>query len=113
MNALDVDERGRAVVHQAEDFLAGVCEQFGEPETEPGGPVLEAAETAVYYALGYWLDSPVIVSPLADGLLALAKARAGHAPALAALRRARTRLSQAAFYLPRHLNETTPEIETS
>lgn len=113
MNALDVAGRGSVVVHQAEDFLAGVCTQFAAPAcTEPGEPVLEAAQSAVYYALGYWLDTPVIVSPLADGLLVLAKARAGGAAPLAALQRARTRVGQAAFYLPRHSNEPTPEIES-
>lgn len=113
MNALDVAGRGSVVVHQAQDFLAGVCAQFDEPTcTAPEEPVLQAAQSAVYYALGYWLDTPVIVSPLADGLLALAKARAGHAPPLPALRRAHTRVGQAAFYLPRHANEPTPEIET-
>lgn len=105
--------RGSVVVHQAQDFLSGICAQFDEPaRAEPGEPVLQAAQSAVYYALGYWLDAPVIVSPLADGLLALAKARAGHALALPALRRAHTRIGQAAFYLPRHAHEPTPEIET-
>lgn len=113
MNALDVAGRGSVVVHQAQDFLADVCEQFDEPAcAEPGEPVLQAAQSAVYYALGYWLDTPVIVSPLADGLLGLAKARAGHAAALPALRRAHTRVGQAAFYLPRHSSESLPEIET-
>lgn len=105
--------RGSVVVHQAHDFLSVVCAQFDEPaRIEPGEPVLQAAQSAVYYALGHWLDTPVIVSPLADGLLALAKARAGHAAALPALRRAHTRIGQAAFYLPRHSNESLPEIET-
>lgn len=113
MSAVEVTRRGRAVVHQAEDFLADVCARFAEPTTaEPSGPVLEAAQTAVYYALGYWLDAPVIVSPLADGLLTLARARAGQAPALGALRRARARVGQAAFHLPRYSTEPTPEIET-
>lgn len=113
MSALDLAGRGSVVVHQAEDFLAGVCMQFAESAcVEPGEPVLRSAQMAVYYALGYWLDAPVIVSPLADGLLALTKARAGHAPALPALRRARTRMAQAAFYLPRHSNEPPSEIET-
>jgi hypothetical protein len=114
MNALDVAGRGSVVVHQAQDFLAGVCAQFDQPASaEPGEPVLQAAQSAVYYALGHWLDAPVIVSPLADGLLVLARARAGHAAPLPALRRAHTRVVQAAFYLPRHTNEPTPEIETS
>lgn len=113
MSALDVAERGSVVVHQAQDFLAGVCAQFAEPAcTEPGEPVLAAAQSAVYYALGYWLDTPVIVSPLADGLLVLAKARAGSTAPLPALQRARTRVGQAAFYLPRHSNEPTPKIES-
>jgi len=107
-----LDTRGSTVMHQAEDFLAGVCAQFAEPSrAEPGGPVLQAAQTAVYYALGYWLDAPVIVSPLADGLLVLARARAGQGAALPALQRARTRVGQAAFYLPRHPPEPTPEIQ--
>jgi hypothetical protein len=111
MSSVDVIERGRTIVHQAEDFLAFVCTQFAEPgRTEPGVPVLEAAQTAVYYALGSWLDAPVIVSPLADGLLVLARARAGQAPALSALQRARTRVGQAAYYLPRHPTEPTSEI---
>lgn len=111
MNSVDVAGRGRAVVHQAEDFLARVCAEFAEPEfAEPGGPVLQAAQTAVYYALGCWLDAPVIVSPLADGLLTLARARCGQGAPLPALRRARARVGQAAFYLPRHSSEPTPEI---
>lgn len=111
MNSVDVIERGRTIMHQAEDFLALVCAQFAEPEyTEPGGPVLEAAQTAVYFALGSWLDAPVIVSPLADGLLALARARAGQVPTLGALQRARARVGQAAYYLPRHPTEPTSEI---
>lgn len=113
MSAVDIAERGSVVVYQAQDFLAGVCAQFAEPACrEPGEPVLQAAQSAVYYALGYWLDRPVIVSPLADGLLVLAKARAGGAAPLAALQRARTRVGQAAFYLPRHSNEPTPEIQS-
>ena len=113
MSAIDVTGRERAVVHQAEDFLADICARFGEPATtEPSGPVLEAAQMVVYYALGSWLDAPVIVSPLADGLLTLARARAGQGAPLPALLRARTRVGQAAFYLPRLSNEPTPEIET-
>lgn len=113
MSTVDVARRSRAVVHQAQDFLADVCTQFLDHDhDEPGGPVLEAAQTAVYYALGCWLDAPVIVSPLADGLLALARARAGQASALGALQRARTRVGQAAFYLPRHPPEPASEIET-
>lgn len=76
MSALHITDRASAVVHQTEDFLADVCMHFAEPTCAvPDGPVLQAAQTAVYYALGCWLDAPVIVSPLADGLLALAKAR--------------------------------------
>ena len=114
MSGVDVAGRGRTVVHQAEDLLADVCAQFAEPAcagAEPGGPVLQAAQTAVYYALGHWLDAPVIVSPLADGLLVLSRARAGQGAALAALQRARTRVGQAAFYLPRYTTEPTSEIE--
>jgi hypothetical protein len=112
MSALDITDRANAVVHQTEDFLVGVCTQFAEPTcAAPDGPVLQAAQTAVYYALGCWLHAPVIVSPLADGLLALARARAGQAPALGALQRARTRVGQAAYYLPRHPPEPTSEIQ--
>lgn len=112
MSALHITDRASAVVHQTEDFLADVCLQFAEPTCAvPDGPVLQAAQTAIYYALGCWLNVPVIVSPLADGLLALAKARAGQGEPLAALQRARTRLGQAAFYLPRHPSEPTSEIE--
>jgi hypothetical protein len=112
VSGVDVAGRGRVVVHQAEDFLADVCAQFVDPQrAEPGGPVLAAAQSAVYYALGHWLDAPVIVSPLADGLLALSKARAGQGAPLAALQRARTRVGQAAYYLPRHTTEPTSEIE--
>jgi hypothetical protein len=114
MNGVDVVERGHVVVHEAEDFLADACVQFdGADGTVPGNSVLEAAQTAIYYALGWWLDAPVIVSPLADGLLTLARARTGQAPALGALQRARTRVGQAAYYLPRHPTEPTSEIQTS
>jgi hypothetical protein len=113
MSALDVAGRGHAVVHQAEDLLASICAEFGETSsTEPGEPVLQAAQTVIYYAVGCWLDAPVIVSPLADGLLTLSRARAGQAPALGALQRARTRVGQAAFYLPRHPPEPTSEIHS-
>jgi hypothetical protein len=113
MSAMDVAGRERAVVHQTEDLLASICAEFGGTSSAwPGEPVLQAAQIAVYYAVGCWLDAPVIVSPLADGLLALARARAGRAPALGALQRARTRLGQAAYYLPRHPTEPTSEIQS-
>ncbi|MGH3493324.1 MAG: hypothetical protein ACRDQ1_08815 [Sciscionella sp.] len=113
MNALTVAGRGRVVVHQAEDFLAGACAQFAAPEhAEPSRAMLEASQALLYYALGCWLESPTIVCPLCDGLLVLARARANHAAQLSALQRARTRLGQAAFYLPRHVAEPTPEIES-
>ena len=72
---------------------------------------MAVAQAADYYALGRWLDSPVIVSSLCGGLLALARARARQATPRGALRRAHTRISQAAFYLPRHLTEPESEIE--
>jgi hypothetical protein len=113
MSAMEISERGRAVVHQADDLLTNICAELGEaPGADLHGPVLETAQTIVYYALGCWLDAPVIVSPLADGLLALARARAGQAPALGALQRARNRVGQAAFYLPRHPPESAWEIQS-
>lgn len=113
MNTDEAAGRGCAVVHQTEDFLADVCAQFAEPtNAEPGAPVVAVAQAAVYYALGRRLDSPVIVSSLCEGLLALARARARQATALGALQRAHTRMSQAAFYLPRHLTEPKSEIES-
>jgi hypothetical protein len=112
MSAADVAERGRSVVHQAEDFLAGACARFAASEhAEPSRAMLEASQALVYYALGCWLESPTIVSPLCDGLLVLSRARANHAAPLSALQRARTRVGQAAFYLPRHVAEPVPEIE--
>ncbi len=99
-----------AVLYQTDDFVAQVCEQFtAQGEDANNGQAVELAQTAVYNALGWWLASPVIVSPLCDGLLTLARARVGEAGARGALERARTRLGQAKFYLPRHLTDPVPE----
>jgi hypothetical protein len=99
-----------AMLYQADEFVAQVCEQFtAQGEDAHGGAAVELAQTAVYHALGWWLQSPVIVSPLCDGLLTLARARVGEAGAVGALERARTRLGQAKFYLPRHLIDPVPE----
>jgi hypothetical protein len=99
------------VLHQAGDFVGQMCAQFAaSPTVQPDEQVLERAQTAVYNTLSWWLESPVVVSPLCDGLLTLARARSGQAGLLAALQRARTRLEQAAFYVPLHLAEPEPEI---
>ena len=115
MNALTVAGRGRVVVHQAEDFPAGACAQLAAPEhTEPSRAMLEASQALVCYELGCWLESPTIVAPMCGGLLPLVLARAcvNQAAPLPALQRARTRVGQAAFHLPRPIAEPTPEIES-
>jgi len=104
MSAADVAERGRTVLCQAEDFLAGACAQFAAPEdAQPSRALLDASHALQYYALGCWLKRPMIVSPLCAGLLVLARAHANHTAPFPALQRARTRVGQAAFYLPRHV----------